>query len=70
MLFDLPNNPLEGFTEKEYKDAQKNKYMKIVIVLMQLQNMLQIYLLKMQSVYGPTERLDLHYGLARRLQSK
>lgn len=25
MLFDLPNNPLEGFTEKEYKDAQKRQ---------------------------------------------
>ena len=25
MLFDLPSNPLEGFTEKEYKDAQKKQ---------------------------------------------
>ncbi|CAM8645178.1 COG0610 Type I site-specific restriction-modification system, R (restriction) subunit and related helicases [Comamonadaceae bacterium] len=25
MLFDLPTNPLEGFTEKEYKDAQKKQ---------------------------------------------
>lgn len=25
MLFDLPGNPLEGFTEKEYKDAQKKQ---------------------------------------------
>ncbi len=25
MLFDLPVNPLEGFTEKEYKDAQKKQ---------------------------------------------
>ena len=25
MLFDLPANPLEGFTEKEYKDAQKKQ---------------------------------------------
>ncbi|AEY67520.1 DEAD/DEAH box helicase family protein [Clostridium sp. BNL1100] len=25
MLFDLPNNLLEGFTEKEYKDAQKKR---------------------------------------------
>ena len=25
MLFDLPANPLEGFTEKEYKDAQKQQ---------------------------------------------
>ncbi|MCM3654104.1 DEAD/DEAH box helicase family protein [Metabacillus litoralis] len=25
MLFDLPNNPLKGFTEKEYKDAQKKQ---------------------------------------------
>ena len=25
MLFDLPTNPLEGFTKKEYKDAQKKQ---------------------------------------------
>ncbi|MCW5203701.1 type I restriction endonuclease subunit R, partial [Desulfobulbus sp. US4] len=25
MLFDLPTNPLEGFSEKEYKDAQKKQ---------------------------------------------
>ncbi|OWS72795.1 restriction endonuclease subunit R [Polynucleobacter aenigmaticus] len=25
MLFDLPSNPLKGFTEKEYKDAQKKQ---------------------------------------------
>jgi type I restriction enzyme R subunit len=25
MLFDLPTNPLEGFTEKEFKDAQKKQ---------------------------------------------
>jgi type I restriction enzyme R subunit len=25
MLFNLPSNPLEGFTEKEYKDAQKKQ---------------------------------------------
>lgn len=25
MLFDLPTNPLEGFTQKEYKDAQKKQ---------------------------------------------
>lgn len=25
MLYDLPSNPLEGFTEKEYKDAQKKQ---------------------------------------------
>ena len=25
MLFDLPDNPLQGFTEKEYKDAQKKQ---------------------------------------------
>ena len=25
MLFDLPSNPLKGFTEKEYKDAQKQQ---------------------------------------------
>ena len=25
MLFDLPSNPLEGFTEKEFKDAQKKQ---------------------------------------------
>jgi type I restriction enzyme, R subunit len=25
MLFDLPDNPSEGFTEKEYKDAQKKQ---------------------------------------------
>ncbi|HCA01166.1 MAG TPA: restriction endonuclease subunit R [Halomonas campaniensis] len=25
MLFDLPSNPLEGFTEKDYKDAQKKQ---------------------------------------------
>jgi len=25
MLFDLPGNPLEGFSEKEYKDAQKKQ---------------------------------------------
>lgn len=25
MLFDLPANPLEGFTDKEYKDAQKKQ---------------------------------------------
>lgn len=25
MLFDLPSNPLTGFTEKEYKDAQKKQ---------------------------------------------
>lgn len=25
MLFDLPANPLEGFTEKDYKDAQKKQ---------------------------------------------
>lgn len=25
MLFDLPSNPLEGFTKKEYKDAQKHQ---------------------------------------------
>ena len=25
MLFDVPNNPLKGFTEKEYKDAQKKQ---------------------------------------------
>lgn len=25
MLFDLPENPLEGFTEKDYKDAQKRQ---------------------------------------------
>ncbi|OOE14024.1 DEAD/DEAH box helicase family protein [Fictibacillus arsenicus] len=25
MLFDLPSNPLEGFTEREYKDAQKKQ---------------------------------------------
>ena len=25
MLFDLPGNPLKGFTEKEYKDAQKKQ---------------------------------------------
>jgi len=25
MLFDVPSNPLEGFTEKEYKDAQKKQ---------------------------------------------
>ena len=25
MLFDLPTNPLEGFTSKEYKDAQKKQ---------------------------------------------
>jgi len=25
MLFDLPANPLEGFTEKEYRDAQKKQ---------------------------------------------
>lgn len=31
---------------------------------------LDILIICMQSVYGPTERLDLHYGLARRLQNK
>ena len=25
MLFDLPSNPMEGFTQKEYKDAQKKQ---------------------------------------------
>lgn len=25
MLFDLPSNPLEGFTEKDYRDAQKKQ---------------------------------------------
>jgi type I restriction enzyme, R subunit len=25
MLFDLPSNPMEGFTEKDYKDAQKKQ---------------------------------------------
>lgn len=25
MLFDIPNNPLKGFTEQEYKDAQKKQ---------------------------------------------
>lgn len=25
MLFDMPDNPLEGFTEKEYRDAQKKQ---------------------------------------------